>query len=374
MINKICAQRTTLLLLSIVMVSIGCKQTTKQVSVPMNEDALEAREDSIKLANAYAAQRKVTLEVTPVLETEVVEAKIEDDAADDPAIWIHPSDAQKSLFFGSNKKGGIATYDIKGREIAYSKVGKINNIDVLGDFLGGTNRTSQALDIYQIDTVGILKLLTSMPMDSSIVDDIYGFCFAQYQGVDYAIINAKNGAMQQYAMKYDREGKLTLTLARTMNFAGQVEGMVSDAAYNALYVGQEDRGIWKLAIDPTSEDKLLLEQSTKANNPMIAYDIEGLTLLKTGKSGYIVASSQGNFSYALFDREYPHEYVTSFKVADADVDGTQETDGLDINTTPIGDVYPAGIMVIQDGFNFDGKQAKPQNFKYVSVQDLLDKI
>src|SRR5690606_16649840 len=35
------------------------------------------------------------------------------DAADDPAIWIHPQQPERSLVLGTNKKAGLQVYDLQ---------------------------------------------------------------------------------------------------------------------------------------------------------------------------------------------------------------------------------------------------------------------
>jgi len=50
------------------------------------------------------------------------------------------------------------------------------------------------------------------------------------------------------------------------------------------------------------------------------------------------------------------------------VDGTSETDGLDVTSAPLGAAYPAGLFVAQDGLNTDPDER--QNFKLVSWADI----
>src|SRR5438094_9789196 len=38
------------------------------------------------------------------------------DAADDPAVWIHPRDPGLSLVFGTDKQGGLHSYNMDGSE------------------------------------------------------------------------------------------------------------------------------------------------------------------------------------------------------------------------------------------------------------------
>src|SRR2546427_7683140 len=61
------------------------------------------------------------------------------DAADDPAVWIHPQDPELSLILGTDKQGGLHAYNMDGSaHLLVSDGAKPNNVDVLYDFkLGG---------------------------------------------------------------------------------------------------------------------------------------------------------------------------------------------------------------------------------------------
>src|SRR5688572_18347315 len=64
-------------------------------------------------------------ETTPVLST--------NDAADDTAIWIHPTDPTLSTIIGTDKPGHLEVYDLNGQvlqRIAF----KSNNVDLRYNF------------------------------------------------------------------------------------------------------------------------------------------------------------------------------------------------------------------------------------------------
>ena len=63
----------------------------------------------------YSAPR--VLEVTATLETDPVTTG--GDSADDAALWVNPSDPAQSLVIGTNKKRGVAVYDLSGKEIQF---------------------------------------------------------------------------------------------------------------------------------------------------------------------------------------------------------------------------------------------------------------
>lgn len=352
------------------------------------QDNLEAIDDSLALVAAYDAQSKILLSLSPSQETNNIKAAAGEDAADDPAIWIHPTDRSKSLVYGSNKQGGLAVYNLKGEEVAYYPLGKVNNVDILYNFplgdstvtlLGCSNRTHQSIDIFSVDpNTGKLNDITNgntLAVDTTRIDDIYGFCFAQddHASTYYAIINGKNGLMQQFEIVPSTTG-VEIKLSREVQFDSQTEGMVADNELGYLYVGEENKGVWKLSITPNDTPRKHLLTDSNASNPKIVYDIEGLTLYKTtDTTGYLIASSQGNFSYAVFERTGNNPYINSFKILNSEtIDGVEETDGLDAISDSLSPAFPKGLLVFQDGFNYEGDSLRAQNFKYVSGKLFLE--
>lgn len=367
---------------------VSCK--TEPSKVILSDSDLEAREDSLELVQAYADQAKVEPAVYARIETALIKAATEEDAADDPAIWVHPSDPSKTLVYGSNKQGGMAVYDLAGKEVAYYPIGKINNIDILIDYkigertfdlLGCSNRTAQSIDLFAIDaTDGKLTNIADgvLKMDPKIIDDVYGFCFGRDSktGKPYAFINGKNGVMQQFEL-VDTEDKVGIKLARQIDFPSQTEGMVVDTENRTLYVGEENKGVWKTSMDPADKSKTFVPSTSVDNDYMVA-DVEGITLAKTDDDRYILVSSQGNFSYGIFSVKNDEKHLLNFKILDGKYcDGVEETDGLDVVTDSLSPLFPEGMIVLQDGFNYDGKETRAQNFKYVSWRDvkaLIDTI
>jgi len=70
---------------------------------------------------------------------EVTDAVTQD--ADDPAIWIHPTDPQKSLIFGTDKdaKGGLYAFNLAGKTVQHIEgLERPNNVDIEYSFtIGG---------------------------------------------------------------------------------------------------------------------------------------------------------------------------------------------------------------------------------------------
>ena len=372
---------TTILTLSIAWAS--CKQQNNTITLTKDEHE-QLNEDSLELLAAYELQSKITHSVQPSVETEPVNAGSTEDAADDPAIWYNQQNPSKSLIYGSNKKGGLIVTNLEGKKVNHYDLGSINNVDIHYKFayndsyvtlLGCSNRSTQAINLFIIQPGGDLNQLRdpSFAMDSTRIDDIYGFCFGRENNKSYVFINGKNGLMQQYLINSE-QNKLKLELVREVQFDSQTEGMVADNVQGNIYVGEENRGIWMLNMDPSSNSKVMLVNSGE-ENANIVYDIEGITLYRKAGTAFLIASSQGNFSYAVFDINNKNNYLGSFKImGGSKIDGVEETDGIDINSDSLNVNFPKGIFVAQDGFNYNDDAIVPQNFKYVGVDDILSLI
>lgn len=344
----------------------------------------EAREDSIKLTEAYALRALIPDSVVASFQTNAVEEAVDEDAADDPAFWYNQQKPESSVIYGSNKKGGIYAYDLTGAELAYYPVGEVNNIDVrqqtkIGnktmDILGGSNRTNNSIYLMAIDTAGSLSDFGSLELDTTFVDEVYGFCLAKTKDNEVlAIANGKNGQIAAYTLDLGKQN-VSFELVHQWKLATQPEGMVADDRTNTLYVGEEESGIWKMALSADSTPIQLAASTSQANN-RISYDIEGLSLYKMENpwhaSGVLIASIQGSFSYAVFDLSDDNNYLGSFKIVDSQrIDGVEETDGLEVVNYDLSPAYPKGILIVQDGFNLSNGEAVSQNFKIVNMEDIL---
>lgn len=81
--------------------------------------------------------------------------------------------------------------------------------------------------------------------------------------------------------------------------------------------------------------------------------MEGLTnYYGANGSGYLLVSSQGDNTFAVFDRKGSNPYLGSFTVGDRkDMDQTNESDGADVLNVNLGPSFPRGLLVMQDGAN-----------------------
>ncbi|TSD72409.1 phytase [Janthinobacterium sp. KBS0711] len=299
------------------------------------------------------------------------------DAADDPAIWLssNPADAR---ILGTNKKQGLLVYDLQGKQTQLLEVGRLNNVDVrqnisLGsgkvDLAVATQRDDNSMMLFTINADGVVVEAGRFPTG---LKSIYGMCLYQpASGGVEAFINDKDGTFQQYSIGLSGN-KFSATLLRSFKVATQPEGCVADDANARLFLGEETRGIWTTSADAAKPDALAMVLPVGAQ---LTADVEGMAIYRKpgGKadSGYLVVSSQGDNSYVVLDAQAPYKVRGRFKVGfnlAAGIDGTSETDGLDVTAANLGGAYAQGMLVIQDGYKRlpDG----PQNFKYVAWGDV----
>lgn len=320
--------------------------------------------------------------VLPSVETAVMPDA--DDAADDPAIWVHPTQPERSLIVGTNKQRGLVVYRLDGSEASKRDDGRMNNVDLrqnvtLGEFQGdlvaATNRTDKAISLYRLDgETGILTPVLSIPTG---FEDPYGLCL--YRNVKtndlYVFANNSNdGMVGQWQIT---ASGATLDAAQVRNFSvgSQAEGCAADDENGVLFVAEEDVGLYGYWADPNAaaENKNARLIIDTVNSGHLTADAEGVAILKTPDGGgYVVVSSQGSNSYNVYDRAAPFAFRGAFVIgstsSDVGIDGVEETDGIDVTGTPLGAAYAEGLFVAQDGFNYDGvsegKRAH-QNFKLV---------
>jgi 3-phytase len=326
------------------------------------------------------AGKHITNTVIAAIETQPTPQGKNDDSADDPAIWIHPSNPEKSVIIGTDKKGGLATYSLNGEQLNYYPFGNMNNCDLRTgfpingdtiDILAASNRTMQSVSLFRIAENGELDSIHYRIIQSKMSDEVYGLCMYQSKktGLFYVFVNGKSGEVEQYEL-FAADNKVDAKLVRSFQLGTQTEGMVADDETGNLYIGEEVAGVWKFDAEPNGSSKGIFIKNSSEENPNIKYDVEGLAIYATDSvNGYLVASSQGNYSYSIFERQGDNKYLGSFRITDGEIDGVEETDGLEISNVSLPG-FPKGILVVQDGFNYDDRKKKSQNYKIVSWESV----
>lgn len=336
--------------------------------------------------------------VVPSAQTEPVRGQ--GDAADDPALWLHPTQPGRSLVLGTDKKRGLSVYDLQGREVQFLPSGRLNNVDVRQrlryagrdwDLAVATQRDERSVHLFQVQPGGRVRPLASLPTG---LDDVYGICSARNpQGGLDIFVNDKDGRLLQLRLSLEpgQAGKNGKNGQRSQDtwsavpvashqIASQPEGCVADEAGGGragqLFIGEEKRGLWKLPLDAQGRLVSGAAQLVLPVGELLHADVEGMAVHRRPQGpAYLVVSSQGNDSFVVLDADAPHAVRGRFRVGintALGIDAVSETDGLDVTSANLGGPYQDGLLVVQDGHKRlpQGRQ----NFKLVpwrAVANLL---
>ena len=323
-----------------------------------------------------------------------------DDAADDPAIWVHADDPSQSLILGTDKRAGIYVYNLAGEEQQFLPLPQPNNIDLRQGLITGTqteyverwdeeaaeddcadptpyteevttetvsdiavtsNRGDNTVSVLSVSLDGVREL----GRFSTVRPEPYGICMGVFENTPVTAVTHKNGMVDLYG--FTVAPNVRGQVLTSFDLGIQLEGCVFDEENGTLFVGKEESGISVFALSDLQDGAPQEQVIDRVDGETgLAADIEGLTLYRTGNgTGYLIASSQGNNSFAVYDRQ-SYAFLGRFAVGDGEeIDGAEETDGIDVTSALLNEDFPTGVLVVQDGFNDGGPN---QNFKLIPWQ------
>ena len=317
--------------------------------------------------------------VTAVLETPSVGTAGED-AADDPAVWVSASPVSvkgrtvNGFVAGTDKKAGLYLYDFDGQILQFMPEGLLNNVDVVEGLsvngrpqilFGASDRTpgKTGVSLYVFDPAATDADNGLKPWGAIATDVVepYGFCFARVGNDIHAILVGHEGELRQFIVTVGADGQPQSREVRRAEIGSISEGCAADPETDALYIAEENVGVWRYGLSPTSGAARTLVQPIAPG--VLVADAEGLTILTDGEAHYLIGSSQGDSTFPVWRiNGAAPQYKGRFVVRDGDgVDGITGTDGLDAQGGFVSELFPEGVVVIQDDVNDIGTQ----NFKYV---------
>ncbi len=304
------------------------------------------------------------------------------DAADDPAIWtsatpiIFKGTPVPGFVAGTDKKSGLYIYGLDGTILQFLPEGLLNNVDtqeglnvggrpqvVLGASDRTPGKTGVALFLFDPAATGDNGVRPWGTIATDVVEP-YGFCFARRGAEIHAILVGHEGEVRQFVLTADAAGQPAAREVRRFDIGTISEGCAADEATDALYLAEENVGMWRYGLDPAAGPGRVLVQGIARD--LLVADAEGLSIIADGAARYLIGSSQGDSAFPVWriDGAAP-VYVGRFVVAEGTVDKVTGTDGLAALGGPVG-AFPEGLVVVQDDVNDVGTQ----NFKYIDWRDI----
>jgi len=273
--------------------------------------------------------------------------------ADDPAIWVHPTDPSQSLVIGTDKRssGGLHVFDLDGNTLQFVAGGRHNNADVRYgfplaggrvDLVSACDRNTNAIDVYVMDPV-TRRLGPAGTIQTGLTVYGYAMYHSRPTGKYYGIVSSENG-VEQWEFIGQSDGTVSGVLVRSYASSTLIEGIVADDELGYVYLAEENTGIHKYHADPGQPTTRLATVDWVGSTTQLVADVEGLTIYyRRDGRGYLIASSQGNHQFNVYRREGNNEYLGTFTVTQA-----RDTDGIDVNSAALGSLFPQGIFVAQN--------------------------
>lgn len=308
------------------------------------------------------------------------------DDADDPAIWVHPTDPGRSLIIGTNKVqapgGALVVFGLDGKtRQTVAGLDRPNNVDIeYGLRLSGesidiavaTERLKNQLRIFRIAQDGSGIADVTSPGKTRVFADRSGEQAAPMgvslyrrpsDGAIFAVVAPKAGPRQgylgQYLLEDDGQGRVKATWVRyfgSFSGIGEIEAVAVDDPLGYVYYADEGDGIHKYPADPANP--AATQELAHFGRTGFRADREGIAIYQRDDgTGFILCTDQiaGNSEYHIHRREgapgRPHDHNETLKVVRG---GGDSTDGLEVTSRPLGPAFPAGLLVAMNsrGRNF----------------------
>ena len=335
-------------------------------------------------ADVQAALGEPTI-VQPEARAQTAPVPHKGDAADDPAVWIHPQDPALSLILGTDKRGGLHTYNMDGSAHELVSDGsRPNNVDLLYGFKLDGRTVDLAIATVRAGKKEMgVRVWAIDARTRSLSDVAEGSCIPVLGGKEpmgacgyrsartgrfYFFVTGRKGEVEQYELKDGGGGRIQATKVRTMTVGSLAEGCVADDELGFLYVAEEEAGIWKFGAEPDAvgEGRLV---ARVGENGLTAH-VEGLTIYYAPQErGYLIASSQGNNTFKVYERGGDNRHLLTIDPKGGRIDDVNDTDGICVTSCPTSAQFARGVFIVQDGTNAGGNQ----NFKMYAWEDIAEK-
>ncbi|MFA9192029.1 phytase [Flavobacterium sp. FZUC8N2.13] len=304
---------------------------------------------------------------------------------DDPAIWINPADATKSIIIGTDKdtNGGLYAFDLQGKIIKKSiSLQRPNNVDIAyGLVINGKKMDVAVTTERETNSIRVFSLPDLVPIDNGGIPVFEGEAMRGPMGIAlytrpsdqkiFAVVGRKEGPTNGYLWQYELtdagNGKVGATVVRKFgNYSGrkEIEAIAVDNELGTILYCDEQFGIRKYLADPAAKNDTELalfgQKDFKSDN-------EGIAIYKkSATEGYILVSNQQANTFMVYPREgangNPNEYSLLAEIPTS----TVECDGADVTNVNLGGAYKNGLFVaMSNGMTF-------HYYNWDSIQQLID--
>ncbi|RKR09834.1 LOW QUALITY PROTEIN: 3-phytase [Flavobacterium sp. 81] len=290
---------------------------------------------------------------------------------DDPSIWIHPTDASKSIIVGTDKDtdGALYAFDLKGKIVAKSEVLKRpNNVDIAyGLIIDGkkvdvavtTERESNKIRIFSLPDLKAIDNGGIAVFEGEELRDPMGIALYTRKSDNkiFAIVGRKSGPSGSYLWQYELSGNGKFATAKVVRKFGaysgkkEIEAIAVDNELGTVLYCDEQFGIRKYKADPALNDN---KEITLFGKNGFKADNEGIAIYKkTDSTGYILVSNQQANTFMVYPREGAKGNPNNYPLLAEIPTSTIECDGADATSINLGGNFKNGLLVaMSNGMTF----------------------
>ena len=320
--------------------------------------------------------------VTAPAAAETTPVDSDGDAAGDVAVWVNPADPSASLVFGTDKRGALESYDLRGRRVQRlaRPAGTVKDVDVRRGFpLAGRTVTlvgtgGRAVSFFRLDAV--TRQLHEVGARTLAAAGAGTGAFCLYRsgvtGRFYAFLTRPDHDIAQYEL-FDQGGFVDAREVRSWPLGWPAAGCVTDDETGRLFVSGKS-AVWRFNAEPDRSPIARTEVDRVGGGGHLTGGIGGLALVtQPGRRGFLLASSKGDSTFAVYRRGRDNAWLGQRQVVGGPAaDGCTDTDGIEAVAANLGSSFPAGIFVCQDSINTPPGPSGRQNFKYVRLENVID--
>ncbi|MDQ5928609.1 MAG: 3-phytase [Bacteroidota bacterium] len=339
---------------------------------------------SLGLALASCGSKLAPVSKDAVKPTIVTQKTAHD--TDDPAFWINPTDATKSIIIGTDKDtdGALYVFDLQGKIIKKSiPLQRPNNVDIAyGLMVNGKKIDVAVTTERETNSIRVFSLPNLEPIDNGGIAVFEGEEMRGPMGIAlytrpsdhkiFAVVGRKNGPSGSYLWQYELtdagNGTVGATVVRKFGaYSGkkEIEALAVDNELGTIIYCDEQFGIRKYKANPAENDNTEWALFGQGN---FKSDNEGIAIYKkSATEGYILVSNQQANTFMVYPREGANGNPNAYPLLAEIPTSTIECDGADATNVNLGGVFKNGLFVaMSNGMTF-------HYYSWDSIQQLIDK-
>jgi 3-phytase len=324
-----------------------------------------------------AQQTDTPVQVVPLVETRSTLGS--GSSIQGAALWVHPTTPARSLLLVADRQAGLLPYELNGAARSVLVSGSYAGVDVQENFPREDGQTeslivaanvSVGLEAFAMDPSALTLVRRGSVVGTGFTPTSVAL-YASPDGRYFAFAGSDTGTVAQFELISQTDGGTNTDPVRSFEVGGPVVGLAVDDALGALYVAQQNVGIWRYRAEPTATAERV--QVDVSGNSGLTAPLGGVALyMASNDRGYLLAVSGGDSTVRLYDRvngasTTQNTYRGRFSVvADGGIDAVDTPRHVAVSNRALGSLFPLGMVAVHDGRDTGGSE----NFKLVDWSTL----